>query len=347
VWQGDDLLWDFVVVRPSASSGVNGSGVELRLVDYQGVRVLHRAHVPILNVAYDGLDGGCGPTYRDWLNQESCFEADGDEPVAGFRVCAAAARTILERGEGGGGFRGVALWLEGDELVVASQLEAGWYRYLSEWRLHRDGTIRPRMGFAAVRNPCTCEPHTHHAYWRLDFDITGAGLNLVQEHNSPTLPGQLAPWHTIRYEVQRPRDPAHQRRWRVRTVRSAHGYAVVPGPDDGTADAFGAGDVWVLAYHPEELDDGEGFTTDPTRSRAHLDWFVTGELVEREDVVLWYGAHFRHAPGEGADDAPHRVGPDLEPFNWKPQSERGPYIPLAPPPQEGPDDGPDDPLAGE
>ncbi|MGH9279474.1 MAG: hypothetical protein ACRD12_15405, partial [Acidimicrobiales bacterium] len=180
VWRGDDMLWDMLVVRPSASSGVNGSGVELRDVDYQGLRALQRAHVPILNVNYDRGGHGCGPTYRDWLNQEACFEADGDDPVAGFRVGTTAPRTILDTGRGGGNFRGVALWLDGEELVILSQLEAGWYRYVSEWRLDAGGTIRPRMGFSAVSNPCTCAPHTHHAYWRLDFDILGNDPNLVQ-----------------------------------------------------------------------------------------------------------------------------------------------------------------------
>jgi hypothetical protein len=33
--------------------------VELRYVDYKGKRVLYRAHVPILNVKYDG--NACGP----------------------------------------------------------------------------------------------------------------------------------------------------------------------------------------------------------------------------------------------------------------------------------------------
>lgn len=350
VWRGDALLWELVLVRPSASSGVNGSGVELRYVDYQGVRALYRAHVPILNVAYEGDAGSgrCGPTYRDWMNEESCFQAEGEEPVAGFRVCTARPRTILD-GTDGGGFRGVAIWVDGDDLLVLSQLQAGWYRYVSEWRFSADGTIRPRVGFAAVANPCTCEPHVHHAYWRLDFDVTGPDLNLVQEHNSPTLPGQLSPWHTIRFEAARPRDPAHQRQWRVRSVRSPHGYTVVPGAEDGTADHYGAGDVWVVVYDGDEIDDGEGFTTDPARSRAGIDKFVSGEVVERQDVVFWYGAHFRHAPheeGATTDGGGHRLGPDLIPFNWKPLPERGPYIPIAPPVQDDPDDedpGPPDP----
>ena len=47
VTQGGTTLWKFLVVRPATSSGTNGSGVELRYVDYRGKRLLYRAHVPI------------------------------------------------------------------------------------------------------------------------------------------------------------------------------------------------------------------------------------------------------------------------------------------------------------
>jgi hypothetical protein len=65
VTQGGVTVWKFLVVRPAASSGTNGSGIELRYLDYRGKRVFYRAHVPILNVKYDG--DACGP-YRDWQN---------------------------------------------------------------------------------------------------------------------------------------------------------------------------------------------------------------------------------------------------------------------------------------
>jgi hypothetical protein len=55
-----------------------------------------------------------------------------------------------------------------------------------------------------------------------------------------------------------------------------------------------------------------GFTTDPALSRAHLDRFVIGEVVEDRDVPVWYARHFRHRPGHGGA----LVGPDLKPFNW-------------------------------
>src|ERR1700730_2376020 len=72
VKQGGKTLWTFQVVRRAASGGTNGSGVELRFVNYKGKRVLYRAHVPILNVKYEG--NACGP-YRDWQNQEGMIQA--------------------------------------------------------------------------------------------------------------------------------------------------------------------------------------------------------------------------------------------------------------------------------
>lgn len=53
-------------------------------------------------------------------------------------------------------------------------------------------------------------------------------------------------------------------------------------------------------------------TADPALSRANIDRFVNGELVEDRDVVLWYAAHFRHSPGHGAS----YLGLDRTPFNW-------------------------------
>ena len=317
VIQGSIALWDFILIRPRASSGTNGSGVELRFVDYKGQRVLYRAHVPILNVEYGaaGAAAGCGPTYRDWQNQEACFHANGSDPVGpGFRICSTPPQTILESGVDGGNFAGVALWYDGHELRLVSQLAAGWYRYISDWRLRNDGSIGPRFGFAGTLNPCTCDVHTHHAYWRLDFDIMTASNNVVEEYNKPPIVAN-SNWHTKKFEIRRPRDAGHQRYWRVRNKGTFRGYTLVPGGHDGTADAYGVGDLWVLRYHGNETDDGQGFTTNPALSRANIDKFVNGESVEGQDVVLWYVGHFMHDETH-PDPAGHVVGPDLRPFNW-------------------------------
>jgi hypothetical protein len=318
VMSGATTLWDFVLVRPRASSGINGSGVELRFVDYLGQRVLYRAHVPILNVLYSdaGARAGCGPSYRDWQNQEACFHANGSDPVGpGFRVCSSPPQTIIESGSDGGNFAGVALWYDGRELRLVSQLAAGWYRYISDWRLRNDGSIGPRFGFTGTLNPCTCQVHTHHVYWRLDFDIITAGNNVVEEYNNPPIIAN-SNWHTKHFEIRRPRDAGHQRHWRVRNKGSFRGYSILPGGHDGTADAsYGLGDVWVLRYHGNEIDDGQSFTTDPALSRAGIDKFINGESVDGEDVVIWYAGHFLHDEVH-PDPAGHFVGPELVPFNW-------------------------------
>lgn len=322
ITQGTTTLWTFTVVRPAASSGTRGSGIELRNVSYRNKSVLYRAHVPILNVQYDadGVAAGCGPTYRDWQNTENCFQAVGSDPVAGFRLCPAPATTILDTDSDAGNFRGVAIYVQGQEVVLVSELAAGWYRYISMWRFHADGTIRPRFGFAATDNPCTCHPHHHHCYWRLDFDIGAASPNLVEEFNDPPLSAGNH-WHKKVHEIQRLRDSGHKRKWRVSHPPSGAGYEILPGPHDGTADTYGVGDLWVLRYHGSgpppagESDDGVNITTGAApATMTHLDNFKNGELVENQDVVIWYGAHFFHDAHHAGGG--HIVGPDLRPFHW-------------------------------
>lgn len=312
---GGQTLWRFLAVRPGASSGTNGSGIELKYVDYRGKRVLFHGHVPILNVEYgsDGQAIGCGPTYRDWQNAETPFEAVGAAVAPGFVLCPKPARTIIDNGTDAGDFAGVAIYVEGQEVVLVSEMQAGWYRYIAEWRLHANGTIRPRFGFAGTENRCTCHLHTHHVYWRLDFDIRTPGHNCVEEFNDPPIVGANA-WHTKQFEIRRPRDAAHHRKWRVRNTVSGEAYTIVPGPHDGSQTAYGVGDLWVLRYHAGEIDDGQGFTTDPNLSRAHLERLMSPpESVTDTDVVVWYAGHYVHDAGV---EVGNRVGPDLVPSGW-------------------------------
>ncbi|CAA9466023.1 MAG: hypothetical protein AVDCRST_MAG65-292, partial [uncultured Solirubrobacteraceae bacterium] len=311
VTRDGETLWRLIAVRPAASSGAQGSGVELRGVSYRGRRVLRRAHVPILNVRYDG--NACGP-FRDWQNEEGRFQAQGSAPAPGFRLCPAPATTILESGEDRGNFAGVAVFVDGDEVELVSELEAGWYRYVSRWRLHADGTIRARFGFGAVDNSCVCVTHHHHTYWRFDFDIAGAADDTVLEHNDPPLPGHSGNWHTLRHEIRRKRNAGRKRRWRIRNRGSGEGYVLIPGADDGEADNYGVGDFWALRHRSSQIDDTAAGEFD---TRAHLDSFVNGDAIVGTNVVVWYAAHFRHEVGhQHADDASHIVGPTLRPDRW-------------------------------
>jgi hypothetical protein len=306
-----EQLWRLIAVRPAASSGDMGSGVELRGVSYRGKRVLRRAHVPILNVRYD--NNACGP-YRDWQNEESRFKADGAAVAPGFRLCPQPAKTILESHSDQGNFTGVAVYVDGEEVVLVSELTAGWYRYVSRWRLHADGTIKARFGFDAVNNSCVCKTHHHHAYWRLDFDIAGAGDDVVLEHNDPPLPGRSDNWHVLRHEIRRTKNPGRKRRWRVRTQGSNSGYVITPGHHDGEADAYGVGDFWALRHRPGQIDDGAVATS----TRAHIDAFVNGESITGTNVVVWYAGHFTHdtRADQHAAGGGHIVGPTLTPDRW-------------------------------
>ena len=323
ITQGGTTLWSFLVFRPSFSLGTNASGVTLRDVFYRGKLVLKRAHVPILNVRYDGPGlGACGP-FRDWLFEESWFQADGTDVVPGIRRCNTPPQTILESKMDKGDFQGVAIYRQGHEVIIVSELESGMYRYASKWCLYDDGTIRPRFGFSAEQNPCVCHTHHHHAYWRFDFDIGTAGNNVVSEFNSPPLPNNTSNWHTNRWEVMRPRNQALSRRWKIENSTTHDAYTLIPGADDGVADDFARGDVWILRSHGEmdELDDGisaapsQGNRRQPN-APAEIGRFINAESTFNQDIVVWYAAHFTHDVHAEPGEIGHYVGPTLQPVQW-------------------------------
>lgn len=314
--QGADVLWNFLVVRPSASSGTRGSGVELRSVFYRGKSVLKRAHVPILNVKYDR--DLCGP-YRDWQYQEGAFVADGTDVAPGIRMTATKPETILDNMTDTGNFRGVAIYSTPEEVTLVSELEAGWYRYVSKWHLRADGTIQPRFGFGGTQNGCVCNAHDHHAFWRLDFDVAGANNNIVTEE-SALAPKEWGARYFFGAETKRIRSSLNPRRWVIRNTATGEGYTVLPGEHDGSANTYARGDVWVLAFRSTELDDGRNSTG--TNTEADLDRFVNSESVENRDIVLWYRGGFLHTTDLNESnpprdhDGPAEVGPDLIPSNW-------------------------------
>ena len=312
-------LWSFLAIRPSASQGTNASGVELRNVRYRGKLVLFEAHAPVLNVHYD--DDLCGP-FRDWLFEESWIQADGTNVAPGFRRSQAPAQTIIESETDSGNFRGVAIYRQGRETVLVSELQAGWYRYVSRWRFHDNGTIRPRFGFDAVEDSCVCNVHHHNVYWRFDFDIGTAANNEVREFNSPPI-FPPDPWHTFQFEARRRKRPELSRRWQIRNTQTGDAYDLVPGANDRVADAFARGDLWVLRFNDGQVDDGiSAAPSQAGESQANapiaINRFVNGESVAGQDIVVWYSAHFSHDVNEDEENGhvSHIVGPSLRPIQW-------------------------------
>ena len=180
-WPAANPVWSLCWVPPDQSSGISGSGLELRHVFYKAHRVFWQAHLPVLNVLYDG--NACGP-YRDWQNSLMQFEAD-NVLQPGYAEPTVPPRTVLDHpGSDAGTFEGVAVEKRVDRLILTTQMQAGWYRYIQKWTFFLNGTIEPRFGFSAVTNPCTPQPHNHHAYWRFDFDIDGFANDVIERVDS-------------------------------------------------------------------------------------------------------------------------------------------------------------------
>lgn len=333
VRQGSEVLWTMVVIRPAAHEADGGVGLSVRQVDYRGRRVLYRGDTPIVNVKYDRANHSGALSYRDWLNEEAPFRAAGTDVIPGYRLCQVHPTTLFDvnargKARAGGDFTGVTVHWDGATLVLTTLMAAGWYRYRAEWRFAPDGTITPTFGVNAVTNENTCDPHTHHCYWRLDFDIETATGNSVERRitrvgaphfdlaDIDTVEQRLGALNTQWVAVRKERRMIHGplSAWRVINAQTGCGYTIYPGLRDGTADAgFGVGDVWALRYRQSEDKDAGG----PGDS-AHIDPYLNDESIARTDVVLWYAAHARHDQHE--DDLHgvhgHLVGPKLVPHNW-------------------------------
>jgi hypothetical protein len=334
--ENNRVLWEFLALRPSASSGnaSERSGIELRDVKYKGKSVLKRIHAPILNVKYD--NNACGP-FRDWQYSEGMFQATGTDlpgSNSGLRDCGTnIATTALDSGNDTGNFKGVAYYQQDGEVVLVTELNAGWYRYICEYRLASDGTIRPRYGYGATNNSCVCAAHTHHVYWRFDFDI---GTPENNEIMPLTLRGVLAgkPFATETVLFRNASQPVN---YLVKNGATSDSYLIYPNSNDGQAKGYpdyGRGDLWVLKYKesspgvPTELDD-------PTDNRsgastqANIDAWVNGESLVKQDIVVWYAGHYYHNDGGNSIEqlkpgdfdmnilsGTHVQGPDLIPFKW-------------------------------
>jgi hypothetical protein len=315
--QGSIVIWDFIVYRGRYSSGGSGhSGVDLQNVSYRGKQVLAEAHVPILDVLYLNNVYRCGP-YRDWLYDQWPFFAYGtDVGNGGFRICNTRPQTILDDGNDDGNFNGVAVYVKGDSVYLVGNHTAGWYRYVMEWRLDADGSIHPRFGFAATDSSCVCIIHTHHAFWRFDWNIEGASNDVIYEETR----GGTTQLGTEVMKRRVSAGPASGTTWRVQNALTGDSYRIIRGPYDGTADAYGSGDLWMLQYHANEISDGAAPCLPPwcvDRTMPHLNYFLDGESIANQRDVIWYGVHFMHDIDDENSQYGHvLIGPDLVPVQW-------------------------------
>lgn len=310
-WPSANPVWSLCWINPETSSGIDGSGLELRHVFYKGKRVLWRAQMPLMNVLYD--PGGCGGSslsYRDWQNELVPFEAN-NVIAPGYAEPTIPVKTVCDHvGTDAGLFEGVAAEKLSDRLILTTQMPAGWYRYIQKWTFYLDGRIDARLGFTVVNHPCAPKFHGHHAYWRFDFDIGGFANDRIRERKKFWF---FKWWSTYSSEKKKRRSSSYLRKWRVQDRISGLGYEVRPQSHDGATNAWADSDVWALRYHGSEIDDG-GATGGATGDAAHISDYLTGEGINGRDVVLWYRVGHRH---EGIALCEPLEGPTLVPLgNW-------------------------------
>jgi len=310
-WPAGNPIWTFDFVRPSNSSGGDGSGLELRDVYYDGHLVFKRAHTPILNVEYD--PGGCG-CFRDWSFSEANMEADGVQTGSCVALSTpGTVRTTCDTGVGGtpGSFKGVAFEEYKDELVLTTHMSAGWYRYRMKWHFYLDGRIWPEYSFAANDATCTSVTHRHHVYWRFDFDLDGPANDAVTEVNPVQDTSTL-----ITTEDDRTwgngTDGIY---WLVEDQVTGAAYRIVPSAADLLlpVDPFSIADAIVLRYNASEIHDGSASCAINFNSE------INGEDVNGQDIVFWYRAGASHTGGSGFDC--DIVGPMLSPDSNPPPTD--------------------------
>ncbi|HEX5044141.1 MAG TPA: proprotein convertase P-domain-containing protein [Candidatus Polarisedimenticolaceae bacterium] len=316
-WPSSNPVWTMKVRHPSCTNDVQGDGTGLEITDvtFQDRLILKRGEVPVLNVLYAG--NTCGP-YRDWLDSEDCFQAAGtDVPGtgSGIRVASAPPTTLCESQSDAGNFRGVAIYDEGDSLLLMTETTAGWYRYVMEWRFGMDGSIHPRFGFGATSNSCTCNEHYHHAYWRLEWALDGStadttsGIATLERLRA----GTPDTWDPVAAEgtFVRPAADSEKDWFRITNPVTGNGYVLKPGAQDGnaTGDTYGKWDLAALAWNSNEINDAN------TNTSVNVAPWVTGEAIGAgKRLVTWYHSTYDHNDPGGNGEPCEISGPDLIPL---------------------------------
>lgn len=305
-WPEINPVWEFCWVPAEMSSGFNGSGLEIIDAFYKGKKVFKRAHVPIVNVIYQKNDE-CGPTYRDWLSTTFPFESE-NVIQPGYSEPNHPPVTVCEHpGTDSGEFAGVAVEKLRDRIILTTQMDAGWYRYVQKWTFMNNGVIEPKFGFSVVDDSCVTYKHEHHAYWRFDFDIDGAEndyISILKSKNSEKI------------IASEKKDKAPKDSWQIKDVLTKRGYQIIRPKSDGKADKWADSDMWALLYNDKEFDDSQAWWDDwsETYDAAHISDFINNQNIYNTDDVIWYRAGYDHSSGKSECSL---VGPILKPIgNW-------------------------------
>jgi hypothetical protein len=310
-WPEDNPIWEMCWLRPSHSSGPQGSGMELRKVEYLGIPVLKTLHSPLLFAEY-----ASSTCYRDWKNANNAFVAQpavrnqlgisvdfpattscdrSQSPTQSYGQCPYS----LPGRTGADCFTGLAIEDLGDRVVLTTHYEASWYAYTSRAIFYGNGAFDLQFGFGNFSNTSNGTAHWHHNYWRLDFDIGGPANDVLSINDVP----QATEFTSLRSQTGGP--GGSERTWEVRDAVSGLGYRMLPSrgdyntPTNDSGRGFHMVDVIGTAYKANEYGD---LSNNPLSacgmSHGNL---ANGESIggagSGADVVLYYRTAVKDTPG--------------------------------------------------
>ncbi|MFE8944680.1 copper amine oxidase [Streptomyces sp. NPDC007856] len=211
---------------------------------------------------------------------------------------------------------------QGQDFLVYTDNQVGWYEYITEWRFQDDGLIAMNVGATGSLSwddydsgdgrgwpigkgaRAYATSHSHNVFWRLDFGLDGSSKTKVEQYDSTVSPrtgGQQGPTtRTARTEVGRELagDLKDYRWWRVVSATGknkdghARSYEIVPGPTTKyPGRGFTGHDLYVTEYNPCEL----FASNNPKFDRGHpasVDRWVGGQTLTHP--VIWMNVGFHH-----------------------------------------------------
>jgi primary-amine oxidase len=233
---------------------------------------------------------------------------------------------------------------QGNDLVLRSISKVGWYEYITEYRFADNGRITARLGATGDLSPgdyttpdkgwpigkgstSYSASHYHSAFWRVDFNIDGAGKEKVEQYDTkqagagPT----SAILKTTKTDIAKEGSftKVNRRWWRMASPisKNTDGHLRSYELDTGANDPYEAHpettpDVTFTQQHPcEQFATGNA---DPQcgNRKTILDFIRDKETMT--DPVMWVRVGFHHVPRD-EDQSPmpvHWQGFDLNPRDF-------------------------------
>jgi primary-amine oxidase len=278
-----------------------GGGLVVSKASYKGTRVLTKGTMPFVLVPYHGGY----PMFKDGIKHQGApftpvlptsandREGPGTPPAGNDNQWGPgnpAGAIVVEQEP--------STLISPASIVIWAKFQCVNYQYVHRWEFHADGTIEAGVGLGGelwTPNPPSSN-HVHTFYFRLDFDIGGAGNNAVQQFSHPNNSLGSDGWTTITKEGRRTGDLATARKWRVvnktpKVNGRLRSYELSLPSDMAPEGVASTGDVWVLAYDASQ----DGAAVSNTDAVLHTTYLhPPGTVVDGADVVVWAALRHHH-----------------------------------------------------